>query len=888
MKPPAWRRYLRFWRPDPAADLDDELRFHLEARIRDYLAEGLSSDQARTEALRRLGNMERVREACKAIDRGGDARERRRDMWDDVKQDLRYAGRSLRRQPGFTLIAVLTLALGIGANTAIFSVVNGVLLRPLPYSEPDRLVRLFTAFRGSGNERYAMSQPEFMDYKGLTRVFENAAAFTGASLTLTGDGDPERVRGIAATADLFPVLGIHPALGRGFEPDDGRTGVEPVVVLTHEFWQTRFGGEPGVLNRILQLNGISRRVVGILPPGATVEQAQAFIPHYINPDSLAGRASNYLSGVARLRPGVSVERAQAELNALTRQLAERYANTYPAEMGYGATVVAMHDEVVGDVRPALLILLGAVGLVLLIACANVANLLLARGEARQREIAVRLALGGGRTRILRQLLTESSVLALAGAAGGMLLAWWGMKVLFAVNPTAIPRIELARIDWTVWLVTLVVALLTGLLFGLAPALHLVATESQASLHDGSRGSEGPGRHRLGRTLVAGEIALAVVVVIGAALLMRSFQSLRGTDPGFNPDGILTVDLALPAARYDVDASTRFYQQLVDRLGALPGVAMAAAASDLPPAAGGRNWDIIIDGRPRDPGQSAPSPHVRAVTAGYFEAMGIPAVRGRLSGTGDRRGTELVAVLNQTAARHYWPGEDPVGQRIRFDRDYPWITIVGVARDVRSMGLGNPPPAELYLVHEQLPESARGTERAMYALMRTAGDPAALAGQARAVVHELDPQLAIISIRTMDEMMNLAVAQPRFTLLLLGTFGAVALALAAIGIYGIMAYAVRRRTREIGIRMALGARPASVLSHLIGEGMRLALVGLAAGVLGALALTRLMRGLLYGVSPTDPLTFAAIVVLLAGTALLASWIPALRAVRISPVSALRSD
>ena len=422
MKPPAWRRYLRFWKPDVAADLDDELGFHLEARIREYLDQGLTLEEARAATYHRFGNVAAVRRACAAIDRQAEERQQRRDRWDELRQDLRYAGRTLRHQPGFTFIAVLTLALGIGATTAIFSVVNGVLLRPLPYAEPDRLVRLFTAFRGSGEERYAMSQPEFMDYKGLTRVFENAAAFTGAGLTLAGDGEPERVRGIAATPDLFPVLGITPARGRGFEPHDGRTGVEPVVVLTHEFWQARFGGDPTLLNGMLLLNGISRRVVGILPPGATLEGAQAFVPHYINPDSLTGRATNYLRGVARLRPGVTVAQAQAELNRLTRQIAEQYPGTYPAGMGYGATVIGMREEMVGDVRPALLILLGAVGLVLLIACANVANLLLARGETRQREMAVRLALGGSRGRILRQLLTESTVLALAGAAGGLLFA----------------------------------------------------------------------------------------------------------------------------------------------------------------------------------------------------------------------------------------------------------------------------------------------------------------------------------------------------------------------------------------------------------------------------------------------------------------------------------
>ena len=902
MSGPAWRRYLRFWGRDPSADLDDELRFHLESCVQELVDAGMSPAQAHAEALRRFGDVDGVRARCEAIDHLHERDRRRADMWDALQQDLRYAARTLRRNPGFTAIAVITLALGIGANTAIFSVVNGVLLRPLPYEEPERLVRLFTAFRGNGEERYSMSQPEFMDYKGLTQVFENAAAYTGASMTLTGGCaaggsagastaacEPERVRAVAGTRDLLPVLGIRPARGRNFEGDEGRQGTERVVIVTHEFWQNRFGGDPGLLGRSLTLNGIDRRVVGILPPDATIERAEAIIPIYINPDSLTGRSSNYLSGVARLRRNVSVEQAQRELNALTKRLAVEHRNAYPESMGFGATVIAMHEEIVGDVRPALLVLLGAVGLVLLIACANVANLLLARGEARQREMAVRLALGAGRGRMIRQLLTESTLLALLGAVAGVALAWWGMKTLLAVNPEAIPRIQEIRIDVTVAMATLAIAVVTGILFGLAPAMQLMRAELQSSLKEGTRGGTESGhRHRLGRALVMGEIALAMVVVIGAGLLMRSFWTLRNVDPGFQPSGLLAVDLAIPSARYDVPATMEFYRRLLERAGGLPGVQATATASQLPPVAEGMNWDIAIEGRAQPPGQANPSPNVRVVSRDYFRVLAIPLARGRSFGGEDGATTMPVAIINETTARTVWGGSDPIGQRVRFSRAQPWVTIVGVARDTRSAGLAEEVPMELFLLHEQMPVIASGIQRAMYVVLRTSGDPLALAAPMRRTIKEMDPQLAIVGLRSMTEVVERSIARPRFTMLLLGVFGAVALTLASIGIYGVMSYAVKRRTREIGIRMALGARPADVLRLVVGQGMRLALLGLGVGVVVALLATRLMTRLLYGVSATDPMTFAGIALLLAAVALVANWVPARRAVLTDPTTALRTE
>lgn len=808
-------------------------------------------------------------------------------MWDALSQDLRYAGRALRRSPGFTLVASLTLALGIGANTAIFSVINGVLLRPLPYDEPNRLVRVFTSF--SSSPRYAVSQPEFMDYKGLTHVFENAAAFAGTSLTLTGDAEPERLRGIAATRDLFPVLGVTPLYGRNFDELEGRPGVETVIILTYDLWQNRFGADRSLLGRLIQVNGRSRRVVGILPPGVTLYRAHAFVPHYINPDSLTGRSSNYLSAIARLRPGVSIERAKLELQALTQRTGEEFRRNYPASMGYSATAASMHDEIVGDIKRPLYILLGAVGLVLFIACANVANLLLARAEARQQEIAVRVALGASRRRIVSQLLTESTVLALLGAAGGALLAWWGIKALLSVNPEAIPRFQEIRLDVTVGVVTLVLAVATGLLFGFAPAVHVGRTELQSTLKEGGRaGSGAGGRQRLGRALVMAEVALAFVVVVGAALLLQSFRELRGTDPGFRAANVLTVDLSVPLARYDNAATVSFYQRLVEQMRALPGVRTAAAASDIPPVAGGNNWDIVIDGRTREPGQSAPSPNVRAVTRDYFRAMTITMREGRGFGQEDHAGSSPVAILNETAAWTWWPHSNPVGQRIRFDSNLPWVTIVGVARDTKSNGMREPTPPELFVLHEQLPAIAGGIERTMYILLQTSVDPLTLTAPAREAVRQLDPQLAITSIRSMEQLLDFSVAQQRFIMLLLAVFGAVALSLAAIGIYGIMSYAVKRRTREIGIRMALGSAPRDVLVLVVGQGMRLAVIGLVIGLAAAIATTGFMKELLYGVTPRDPTTFVTIGALLGGVALIASWIPARRAVRTDPTTALRAE
>ena len=879
--------FRNFWRRNIRADVEDELTFHLEASITELVQGGMSRDDAEREARRRFGSVEGARERCETIDHLHERDKRRADFFESLKQDVRYAIRSLARTPGFTAVVVLTLALGICANTAMFSVVNAVLLKPLPYKDPHQLVRVFSSFRGSGNLQYPASQPEFMDYKSLSNVFENAAAYTAASLTLTGDGEPQRLRGLNVTRDFFPVLGMVPAAGRLFEGDDGRAGTEPKIIVTDAFWRAKFGADPSLLGRTLPINGIMRRVVAILPPDASFAGAEVFIPAYINPDSMSGRSSNFLNVVARLRPGISVDKAQGEANTLTKTLNERFPVNYPSSMGFGARVISLRNDTVGSAEPALLILLGSVALVLLIACANVANLLLARGEARQREIAVRLALGAGRRRVITQLLTESTLLALVGAAVGSAFAWWGTRAIVAMSAGAIPRAEGIRIDMTVGLVTLALAVVTGILFGLAPALQLARGDVQATLRDGARGgSEGRSRHRFGKVLVAAEMALAVVVVIGAALLVRSFTILQRVDPGFDARNLLTVDLSLPAARYDGAAAISFYQQLIDRAGAMPGVRVAAAATALPPNAPGNNLDIFIDGRATPPGGTLPSPNFVVVTRRYFEALGIRPVQGRAFSDVDAPTSEPVAVINETTARRVWPEGNAIGQRVRTSQRRPWMTIVGIVPDVHSNGLDQPAPAELYVMHEQRLATAGGAERSLFLVLRTATDPMAVANGARTAVKEIDPLLAITGVRSMTEIMERSVARPRFAMRLLTAFGALALVLAAIGIYGIMAYGVKRRTREIGIRMALGAQRSSVLALIVRQGMALAAAGLMAGTLGALFITRYMTALLYGVQPFDAITFGAVVVVLGGVALLASWIPARRAVSANAVEALR--
>jgi putative ABC transport system permease protein len=890
---PAWRRYLRFWGPDPAADVDDELRFHLESHVEMLVREGMTPDAARAEALRRFGDVHRVKRAVRAMDERHVRADHRAAAWDALRRDVSYGVRSLRRTPAFTAIAVLTLTLGIGANTAIFSIIEGVLLSPLPYAQPERLVQVYTRFSGFGFDRGNLSEPEFLDFQRDARSFEHLAAYTSRGYGLTGEGEPERVRAIRATASLFAVLAVPAARGRVFLPEEDAPAHDQVVVLTDGLWRRRFGADPAVVGRTLTLDGRQRTIIGIMPAKFWFADADLFVPLAINRDTLTGRSAHYLQAVGRLEAGVPPAQANAEVATIATQLTAAYAANYPDKLGFGASVVGMRDAWVGDTRPALFVLAGAVGLVLLIACANVANLLLARGEGRQRELAVRAALGAPRSRIVRQLLTESLLLALVGATLGLLLAPVGVNALLALNPDGLPFVRRIAVDGPVLAVALVLTLTTGLLFGVMPALQASRADVQSVLKEGGRGSAGGRRGQQTRAvLVAGQVALAVVVVTGAGLLLKSFWRLQRVDPGFDTSSTLAFDLRLPPARYVSDSQAiGFFGTLVERLAALPGVEDAAAATTLPLGGSTSNWDIEIEGRPETAEEAPVSPNFQIVAGDYFRTMRIPVRQGRAFLPSDDGRATPVVLINETLARQQWPGRGPLGVRFRVRGStppFPWMTVIGVVADSRQQSLREEPRGEYFVPLAQSTTSAGGAWAGMTMIARTRTDPAALVAPVRRTTWGLDPDLALANVRTLRELVSRSVAQPRFTTLLVLIFGAVALVIAAIGIYGVVAYSVSRRTREVGVRLALGALPSDVVRLIVSQGMAVAGAGIVVGVAGALVVTRAISRLLYGVSPTDPWTFAAIALLLTFVAALAAYLPARRVTRIEPTLALRGD
>jgi predicted permease len=813
--------------------------------------------------------------------------------------DLRHAVRRLGRAPAFALISVVTLALGIGANTAIFSLVSAVLLRPLPYEDADRVVMLWTDTRPG--ETTWLSAREITTYGDEAKTLQGIAGATSVGANLTGGDEPERVIGAAVTPNAFPILGVDPQLGRAFVEAEGAPGGDEVVVLGHGLWQRRFGGAPDIVGQVIQVNGRPRTVVGIMPAGFRLpldyreeRPSELWIPLVIdraNPGSWGNRGN---VAFARLAPGVTPERASAELDIIThRWIAEGYLHEQ-GDRRWFRQAVPVRELLVGDVRRPMLILFGAVGLVLLIACANVANLMLARGDERRREIAIRTALGAARGRVIRQLLAESLVLAAAGAALGTALAWAGTRALIAIDPAALPRVTDARLDAGVLAFTTALALLTGILFGLAPALQLSRPELTGMLRDGGRGgTAGRARQRFRRGLAVVEMAFSVILLVGAMLLVRSLIELRRVDLGFAPRGALTARLTLPTASYPGDTNVvAFYEQLLERLGQLPGVGAVAATRILPLTGTIGDWSITLEGQAFDPRQN-PNGDWQVVTPGYFETMRISLVRGRTIARTDHAGAPVVAVINETMAERYWPGGDAIGRRFHLGtNEQPWVTIVGIARTVRHNAVLEEPRAEMYLPHAQFPVEAGFAPRAMTVVLRgegrTASDPLALAGPLRAVVRQLDPNLPLADVRTLEQVTNAALAPQRFTTTLLGLFAALAVVLAAIGIYGLISLLVAQRTNELGIRMALGARGRTILAMVLGQGMAIAAAGVALGLAGALALTRLLEKLVYGVTTLDPLTFTLVPVLLGGVALFACAVPARRAAAVDPAVALRQE
>jgi putative ABC transport system permease protein len=810
-------------------------------------------------------------------------------MLGTVWHDARYAVRTFLKSPGFTAVALLALALGIGANTAIFSVVNAVLLRSLPYRDADRLAVVWETNRQRGYRRNVMSPANFVELRTQAQSFEGLSAFYDWRFNLTGAGEPVEVPVQVTTADLFDVLGARAALGRTYTVEEVRAGREDLAVLSHGFWLSRFGGAHDVVGKTVALNGEPVEIVGVMPPefrwfvkenSRGGKPASMWVPTRLNPQ---GRG-RYLSAVGRLKPGVSPEQASAELDTIAARLEQQSPQFNAAQ---GLALVPVREQLAGELRTPLMILLGAVGFVLLIACANVANLLLARAAVRSKEIAVRAALGAARSRIIRQLLTESLLLALAGGLLGLLLAAWGVDALVALSPPNLIGEGEVRVSLPVLGFTFGVALLTGVVFGLMPALEASRFDANEALKESGRGTTGgPRGRRLRGAFVVAQVALALVLLVGAGLLIRSFARLQSVDPGFDPENLLTMRVDLPATKYKEDAQiVSFYRQATERLAALPGVRSATAINYLPFYSGlGARTGFVIEGRPAPRPGEEPSTDVRVTDENYFRTLNIPVIRGRTFTPQEAAEKRPVVVISETLARRHFPGEDPVGKRIAVEMEPnpPMCEIIGVVGDVRYDKLDG----ELYPMVYETP--AQLTYPAMTFVVRTQGDPLALAAAARREVQAIDSDLPLADVRTLRSWMGESVARTRFGTLLLTVFAAVALLLAAVGIYGVMSYSVAQRTHEIGIRMAMGAQRRDVVRLVVGQGLLLTAVGVALGAAGAFGLTRLMTGLLYGVTATDPATFGVVALVLSAAALLACYLPARRAAKVDPMVALRYE
>lgn len=872
-------RLLAFFRRSPLDhDLDHEVATHLELAIEENLERGLAPAEARRQALVRFGGPQQAKEQHR------DARGL--PFLDTLVQDLRFASRMWRKAPGFTAVAVLTLTLGIGANTAIFSVVYAVLLKSLPYPQADRLVMLYENVRlpTYQNDRNEVSPGNLWNWTAQNSVFQNVAAYRNRSFNLTGAGEPLRLEGELVSGNFFSTLEVAPALGRAFAPEEDRPGAPHVAVIGGGLWRSQFGSDPQILGKKLLLDGESYEVIGVMPSRFHFPDLddQLWVPLAMTAAERENRDGHYLDVFARLKPGATLKQAQAEMSAIAGRLTE----LYPASnTGQTVNIVPLQEDLAGPVRPTLLVLWGAVGLVLLIVCANVANLLLVRASGRQREVAVRLALGASRPRLFRQLLTESTLLALFGCAFGLQLARWGLSALKLLATSHLPRTEEFSLNTSVFVFGIVIAIFVGLISGLAPALHAGRETVHETLKSGSRESAAGARLGVRNLLVIVETALGVIVVIGAGLLLRSFLRIEQSPLGFQPQGVLSFRAIPRGQKYSEPAErSAFYHQAIERMEALPGVESAGAVTFIPLTFARGSKGFSIEGRPPiAPGQ-IPMAGYDVVTPGYFVTLRIPLREGREFSWSDTPETEPIIIINETMAKTYWPREDPLGKRIQQGGpDDPWLTIAGVVGDIREFDPLTAPRPTMYFPITQFPD---GILRDW--VVRSVRDPLTVASAVRAAVWSVDKDLPVTRVRTMEEVWSLSIASERLNLLLFVLFALLALVLSTVGIYGVMAYNVAERTREIGIRVALGARSNDVLKIVLAQGCRLAALGLLLGVAAALALTRLMASMIYGVSSTDAATFFTVALLLGAVALAACYIPARRALRVDPMVALRYE
>jgi putative ABC transport system permease protein len=810
-------------------------------------------------------------------------------------QDLRYAGRLLARSPGFTLLAAATLALGVGASATIFTIVDAVLLRPLEYRQPERLTFISSQFPKLGFDRFWVAAPEYFEFRRYNRSFADVGAYTTDAVNVTGRDQPLRVHAAYLTATLFTTLGVPAERGTFFTPRQDLPHAEAVVVLGDGLWRRAFGADPAIVGRRVSVDGTPRTVVGVMPPGFDLasQHVEVWLPLALDPADPGFRGAHYLYLIGRLRPGASLAAARGDLEGMLARWSTEIPNAHtPNTTTHRLQIVPLKEDLVGKSRPRMLLLSLMAAMMLVIACANVANLLLARAEARQKEIAVRTALGAGRGRLLGQFLTESVALAVLGGAFGLLLAFWGVRAIVAANPDSLPRVAEVHVGVRSLLFTLLAALATGVLFGLAPALHARSSAFFAVLKEGGqRSTAGAGRQLFRNVLVVLEVALAGALVITGGLLLRSFLALQKVDPGFRPQGVLSLQISLPDSLYPKpEQVTAFYARLLERLAGLPGVAAAAAMDGLPPKRDANGNDTVFESVPVDPkGPPHNVDYWQFATRDYLRVMGIPLVAGRWFNRGDALGAPGVVVINQAMARVFWPGKSPLGQRLRHPfPKMPWVTIVGIVGDVKQGGLDQKAGSELYFPVEQSPASTGGAPRSLYVVVRTAGDPLALAAPVEAELRRLDPSLAAADLRTLEQVIAAAEAAPRSNALVIGIFAVVALLLAAVGTYGVLSYRVELRTQEIGVRMALGARPADVLGMVLAQGGRLVALGLAGGILLAFAIRRWLASLLFGVTATDPATLVGVALLLALVALAACYVPARRATRVDPLLALRQE